>query len=224
MLTPIELQNKSFKTGFGYDKKDVDNFLKEVYNNYEATYKENVELTDKINMLNEGIQYYKTLEKTIQKALVLAEHTAEETKEAARKQAKNIEDEARAKASIIIEDAKQQMNDLHQKTIRLMEQYENYKLQFKHLAASQIELIESDSFQFQVANIDAIIKVDDLNSVTKNQKEESMQKRELEKIAEDKKMMQEEPKEDKTTNQMANLQDDFDIDDIKLDLKVDAVE
>ena len=30
MLTPIELQNKSFKSGgLGYDKKDVDQFFRE---------------------------------------------------------------------------------------------------------------------------------------------------------------------------------------------------
>lgn len=168
MITPIELSSKVFnKSGLGYDRKDVDGFMKEVVSSYESLYKENVELKDKINALNEGIQYYKTIEKTIQKALVLAEQTAEETREAARQNAKSIEDKAKVKADLIVEDAKRQLDQIHQKTIRLIEQYELYKLQYKNLAKAQIELLESDSFQVHVANLDAFLKpevVSDENS------------------------------------------------------------
>lgn len=159
MITPIELSSKVFnKSGLGYEKRDVDNFIREVSSSYETLYKENVELKDKINALNDGIQYYKTIEKTIQKALVLAEQTADETKEAARQNAKAIEDQAKVKASMIVEDAKRQLDDIHQKTIRLIEQYDLYKAQYKNLAKAQMELLESESFQIHVANIEAFMK------------------------------------------------------------------
>ena len=46
MITPIELSSKVFnKSGLGYDRKDVDGFMKEVVSSYESLYKENVELT-----------------------------------------------------------------------------------------------------------------------------------------------------------------------------------
>jgi cell division initiation protein len=157
MITPIEIQSKSFKTGIGYDKKDVDGFLHEILIGYETLYKENMELNDKLNTLNEGISYYKTIEKTLQKALVLAEKTAEETKEAARKQAKAIEDEARGKAQLIIADASNELERLNQQTIQLIRQYEAYKAQFKHLAAAQCELLESDSFQIHIANLETFV-------------------------------------------------------------------
>lgn len=170
MITPIELSSKSFnKSGLGYEKKDVDNFMKEVSSSYEILYKENVELKDKINALNEGIQYYKTIEKTIQKALVLAEQTAEETKEAARKNAKAIEDQAHVKASLILEDSKRQLDEIHQKTIRLIEQYDLYRAQYKNLAKAQVELLESESFQIHVANLAAFTKPE----IHVNTKEES---------------------------------------------------
>ena len=74
MITPIEIQNKVFKSGgLGYDKKDVDSFMEEILDNYEALYRERMEMNDRINVLNEGLQYYKTIEKTLPKALVLAE-------------------------------------------------------------------------------------------------------------------------------------------------------
>jgi cell division initiation protein len=164
MITPIELQSKTFKNGIGYDKKDVDNFLNELHIGYETLYKEKMELSDKINTLNEGLNYYKTIEKTLQKALVLAEQTAEDTKEAARKHAKAIEAEARGKAQLIIADASNEFNHLQQQTIQLIRQYEAYKAQFKHLAAAQCELLESDSFQIHIANLDTFIDKEESNN------------------------------------------------------------
>lgn len=157
MLTPIEIQSRTFKSGLGYDKKEVDQFLKEILTNYETMYRENMELNDKLNTLNEGIQYYKTIEKTLQKALVLAQKTAEDTKESAVKKAKLIEKEAENKAQAILADAKNELHSLHLQTMQLIQQYDMYKSQFRNLAASQIDLLESESFQIHVANLDAFL-------------------------------------------------------------------
>lgn len=158
MITPIEIQSKTFKSGgLGYDKRDVDGFMKDVLSSYETLYRENMELNDKISVLTEGIQYYKTIEKTLQKALVLAEKTAEDTKAAALKNAKNIENEALTKAQLIVADAKNELEHVHNQTIQIIQQYEKYKAQFKSLAAAQIDLLESDSFSINVARLDAFI-------------------------------------------------------------------
>ena len=162
MLTPVEMQGKSFKSGgLGYDKKDVEAFFRAVTKDYETLYRENMELKDKVAVLNEGIQYYKSIEKTIQKALVLAEKTAETTKEAANKEAKNIEKEAKVKANIMLADARNELESLHNKTIALTQQYEKYKLQFKNLAKAQIEMLETDAFSINVARLDAFITEDE---------------------------------------------------------------
>lgn len=151
MLTPVEIQNKVFKSGgLGYDKKEVDSFMKEVADSYELLYREKVELMDKVNVLNEAVQNYKTIEKTMQKALILAQKTAEDTQEAALKNAHAIEKEAMTKAEILIGDARREFELLHHKTVQLLQQYEKYKLQFKNLAAAQIELLETESFQISI--------------------------------------------------------------------------
>ncbi|MBR4341610.1 MAG: DivIVA domain-containing protein [Lachnospiraceae bacterium] len=158
MLTPVEMQGKSFKSGgLGYDKKDVDGFMREVNKNYEMIYRENMELKDRISVLNEGIQYYKSIEKTLQKALVLAEKTAETTKEEANKEAKRIENEAKMKANHLLADARNELENVHNKTIALLQQYEKYKAQFKNLARAQIETLESDAFSINVAKLDAFL-------------------------------------------------------------------
>ncbi|SHJ50638.1 cell division initiation protein [Anaerocolumna jejuensis DSM 15929] len=159
MITPVELQSKNFKSGIGYDKKDVDNFVSELQKNYETMYKENMELNDKINTLNEGINYYKSIEKTLQKALLLAEQAAEDTKEAARKQAKAIEEEASGKASLLISESYKEVLHLKQQTIKLVQQYEAYKAQFKHLAAAQAEMLESEAFSLHIEDMDSLKEV-----------------------------------------------------------------
>ncbi len=151
MITPIDIQNKVFKSGgLGYDKKDVDNFMQELLENYEMLYRENMELNDRMGVLNEGLQYYKTIEKTLQKALVLAERTAEETKGTALKNAQLIEQEAISKSNMILEDAKRELDMIRKQTTELARQYDMYKARFKSLATAQMELLDSPSFSINL--------------------------------------------------------------------------
>jgi len=157
MLTPVEIQNRVFKSGgLGYDKKDVDSFMKEIADSYELLYREKMELADKVNVLNDGLQNYKTIEKTMQKALLLAQKTAEETQETALRNAHAIEKEAMTKAEIILSDAKRELEHIHQKNVLLCQQYETYKVQFKNLAAAQIELLETESFQIHMMDLPTV--------------------------------------------------------------------
>lgn len=163
MLTPVEIQNRAFKSGgLGYDKKDVDSFMKEIVDSYEILYREKMELTDKVNVLNEALQNYKTIEKTMQKALMLAQKTAEETQENALRNAHAIEKEAMTKSEILVSDAKRELERIHQKIVQLCQQYETYKLQFKNLAKSQMELLESESFQIHIMDLPTV----ELDSLT----------------------------------------------------------
>lgn len=160
MITPIEIQNKTFKNGLGYEKKDVDQFMYDILDSFETIYKENVELNDKINVLNEGLRYYKSIEKTLQRALTLAEKTAENTRQSAQKEAERLEKEAVMKAEMILSEAHRELEKMHSKIIQFVQQYEKYKIQFKNLAASQVELLESDTFKLDLSEIESISDID----------------------------------------------------------------
>lgn len=159
MITPVEIQSKTFKSGgLGYDKKDVDAFFREVKTSFESCYRENLEMKDRIENLNQAVLYYKSIEKTLQKALVLAEKTAEDTKTVAVEKANAIVNEAHTKASQIIQDAKNELEHFQAQTVALLQQYEKYKLQFKNLAASQLELLENECFDLNIARLDSLIE------------------------------------------------------------------
>ncbi|NLJ90006.1 MAG: DivIVA domain-containing protein [Clostridiales bacterium] len=157
MITPVEIQAKVFKSGLGYNKEDVDSFLGELLVDYEELYKSNADLNDRISVLEEKLGYYKSLEKTLQKALILAEKTAEDTVNAANKERDLIIDEAKLKARSIVAEAKSDLEKIHKQSIELLQQYEVYKAQFKQLAKAQFELLESDAFDIQIANLKSLV-------------------------------------------------------------------
>ena len=180
MLTPIDIQNREIKSKMGgYDKKDVDDFLEEIRGSYEELYKENQSLKEKIGSLSEGIQYYKKMESTLQKALVLAEKTSTETQEAAKTQADSVMSEATAKAEAMTREAKAEIESLRREAQaqteitkakanreleetrnhvrKLVQSYENYRLQFKKLAEAQIEMLDSESFSIFVPELEELM-------------------------------------------------------------------
>lgn len=165
MFTPIDIQNHSLKTAVrGYSKKETDDFLEEILKNYEELYKENKDLKDKISSLSDGIQYYKEMESTLQKALVLAEKTSTETQEAAKSKAESLIAEAEAKAEAMHKEAdaysevarvkaNKELEETRNHVRKLVQSYENYRLQFKKLAESQIEVLESEHFSIFVPEL-----------------------------------------------------------------------
>lgn len=157
MLTPIDVQAKIFKSGMGYSKADVDSFLTNLYADYGTLYRENMELKDKTNLLNESLNRYKDIEKSLQKALVLAETTSEETIASAKTNAAVIEQEARVKAEAIVADAKQELENIRSMTVELVQKYESYKSQYKALASAQMELLSSDAFNIELTKVDSLV-------------------------------------------------------------------
>ena len=157
MLTPMELKSKQAQPRKRrYDKEEMDQFLELVYENYQELYEKNSELKKKIKTLSEGIQYYRSIENTLQQALVLAEKTSNETKDAAILKAEIIEKEANAKARQIVGAAEKEYNDIKSQCVHLVQQFNQYKLQLKQAASAQIELIESATFDIYSPELNTI--------------------------------------------------------------------
>ncbi|TAH68648.1 MAG: DivIVA domain-containing protein [Anaerolineaceae bacterium] len=147
MLTPSEIRERTYKSGLGYDKKDVEQFIQEISDDFEQLLKENESLNKKVKDLTDSISYYKSIEKTLQKALVIAEKTAEDIKNNAHKEAKAIGLDAKANAKMIESHALKQSEMLEHKTLNLLKQYDLFKAHYKNLLNAQLELLSSGSFQ-----------------------------------------------------------------------------
>lgn len=147
MLTPVEMQGKELRAGRGYQKKEADEFLAEIFRDYETLYREHMELKDKINTLTDGLNYYKDLEKTLQKTLVMAEKAAEETTKVAEHKAYLLLSDAQVKASQIVQEANTYFEKAQGSIKLLMQKHESYRIQCKKLADANLELLDSDAFK-----------------------------------------------------------------------------
>lgn len=157
MLSPLDLQNKKVVTKKRkYDKAEMDEYLELVFENYKALFDEHQELEKQVKSLNEGIQYYRSIESTMQKALVLAEKTSKETKDAAILKAEAIEKDAKTKAANIVSEAEQEYDKVKDKCIYLMQQFNQYKLQLKQVATAQLDLITSESFDVSAPELESL--------------------------------------------------------------------
>lgn len=154
MLSIVEIQNKAFKKNKigGYNVEEVNEFLDQVVKSYQEVQNENYALKDKVNVLNESVQYYRTMESTIQNVLVLADKTAQDTKAAAYDKAEQIKKEAEARADKItslaeervakvIDQGRQEAYELAQKVEEAKRQYLAYKAHFKQLLQAQTDFL-----------------------------------------------------------------------------------
>ncbi|MGF7057301.1 DivIVA domain-containing protein [Brassicibacter mesophilus] len=155
MLTPLDIQNKEFKKGIrGYNETEVDSFLDEIIVDYENIYKENIELKDKIGLLNDQIKHYNKIEETLQNTLVVAQSTAEEVSINAKKKAELIINEAEDKARKIIENAQTEVIKIKNEYESVKKEMVVFKTRFKTLLQSQLESISDCCQDIEQTNED----------------------------------------------------------------------
>ncbi len=139
--TPNDLDNMKFKKSFrGYDEDQVNGVLDSVIQDYELYIKENIELKDRISVLNEGIQHYKNIEESLQNTLIVAQQTGEEIKKNAYEKADNIVKEAEIRAQKAINEANQEVIKIKFEYEEMKKRLHLYKTKSETLILSQLEL------------------------------------------------------------------------------------
>ncbi len=144
MITPLDIENKTFKKQAvnGYSTQEVHEFMAELLRDYERIYRENIEYKDKIAVLNQGIQHYKSIEDTLQNALVVAQGTAETVKQNARVEADNILRDAELSARKSVDEIGQKVLEKQLKLEETQKQFDVYKAKMEALLISQLELLK----------------------------------------------------------------------------------
>lgn len=141
--TPNDLDNIKFKKGLrGYSEDQVNDVLDNVIQDYELYIKENIELKDRISVLNEGIQHYKNIEESLQNTLVVAQQTGEEIKKNSYDKAENIVKEAELRAQKIINDANQEVIKIRFEYEEMKKRLHLFKTKSETLILSQLELLK----------------------------------------------------------------------------------
>lgn len=146
MLSPVDIDNKTFKKAKfgGYDIDDVEDFLVTIMDDYEKLFKENSELKDKVNAMQESVSYYKSVEEGISQTIENAQAEAEEIKKKAEQEVEEMKKltEVQAQASLeqIKLDIKKAELDLEEKK----KQMQIYKIRVTSMLEAQLKILKED--------------------------------------------------------------------------------
>ena len=151
MMTPLDIQNKSFSSGtLGYKKAEVDSFMAEVLADYEKLYKMNAESKEKINSLSKMVESYKGMEETMKNTLLVAQQSAEQLTKAAKTEAESILGEANQKSHEIISKATNRLDELNAEYERLKKEIRTFMLKTK--AEFEVQIKNLDEAQGEIDN------------------------------------------------------------------------
>jgi cell division initiation protein len=133
-LTPLDIRHKEFKRGMrGYADVEVDEFLDEIADEYERLFKENIDLQERTEALEDKVAGYKRIEETLQKTLINAQASAEELKQNATKESQLILQDAELKARQLVNEAYSERQTIEQNTVKLRSAEEDFRFKFKTL-------------------------------------------------------------------------------------------
>ncbi len=151
MMTPLDIQNKSFSSAaVGYKKAEVDAFMTEVLADYEKLYKMNAESKEKINSLSKMVESYKGMEETMKNTLLVAQQSAEQLTKAAKTEAESILGEANQKSHEIISKATARLDELNAEYERLKKEIRTFMLKTK--AEFEVQIKNLDEAQGEIDN------------------------------------------------------------------------
>lgn len=133
-LTPLDIHHKEFSHALrGYNEAEVDAFLDQVADELERLFKENIDLSEKLEALEERVRGYQDMERTLHNTLVSAQKSADELMQKAQREAEVVLKDAEVKGKEVIHAAltskQKAANDLG----RIKQAEEEFRMTFKAL-------------------------------------------------------------------------------------------
>lgn len=163
MITPLDIQNKDFSKSFrGFNELEVNEFLDEIMVDYERTYKENIELKDKILLLNEQIDKYNNLEDTLKETLIVAQSTADDVIGNAKEKSNTIIENANLESKKLIDEANREVIKIKEKHEFLLKEMIVFKTRYRSFVQAQLETL--DEFYTEVEEDIRKKDIDDLGA------------------------------------------------------------
>ncbi len=133
-LTPLDIRHKEFKRGMrGYVDEEVDEFLDQIADEFERLFKENIDLGERIENLEEQVGRFRRIEETLQKTLISAQQSAEELKQNATKEGQLILRDAELKARQMVNESYGDKQRIEGSLTQLRGVEEEFRIRFKQM-------------------------------------------------------------------------------------------
>ncbi len=126
----------------GYNKEEVNDFIKKVISETEGIVTKCEEQKNKIKVLEEQLRTYHRVEATLKQSLINAEKTSDDIKNGATEKANIIISDAKNDASRIINDALLRAEKIDQQTDILERNIKIFKRKLKIIVEQQLAVVE----------------------------------------------------------------------------------
>ena len=134
---------RKFNNSFpGYNKNEVNSFVKNVTTEYESMLN-NLKLRDQeIEHLKKELERFKNIENTLNRAILIAEESSQNIKKTAFNESRVIIEDAKKNASRIINNALIKAEKVEMEANNLKRQVALYKRRYKNILEEQLDEIE----------------------------------------------------------------------------------
>lgn len=175
-LTADDIKDKQFNSKMrGYDRSEVDDFLKEVSETINSLTEQNHQLAEENQTAKEQLRYFTEMKDSLNKSILVAQEAADKVKtnakreaeimvREAQKQATDIVAEANSKANQVIETSADDTRKLTTETNDLKKQTRIFRQRLQVMLESQLEVVNSKDWDTLLAN-DDLSKYDEIQKI-----------------------------------------------------------
>ena len=179
-ITPNDIHNKDFSTKFkGFDPEEVNDFLEEVKKELETLIRDNKDLEKRVKFNEEKVEYFNSIQETLNKSILVAQEAADRLRENARKDAEIIVFEAEKAAQAMLREAAEKATEINRETDLIKKETRIFRQRLQILTQTQLDMIKNEEWDIVLntpthievtpPSLDAIIK----DRVKKSENEES---------------------------------------------------
>lgn len=141
-LTPLDIHHKEFRHSLrGYSEEEVDAFLDEVADEFERLFKENIDLSEKLDAAREQVRGYEAQKETLHNTLVAAQRSAEDIVSKARDEAASVLRDAEVKSKEIIHNALTQKQKVQAELVRIKQAEDEFRGKFRSMLESHLHAV-----------------------------------------------------------------------------------
>lgn len=144
MMLPLDIHNKEFKRAFrGYNENDVDAFLDRVIRDYELLYRENIELKETVDRLNNKLDHFQHIESTLHNTLLIAQETAEEVKINTKKETELLLKESEIRSKVMLDEAMARVRRMTGEYEEIQKQAQIFRTRFRTMLQAQLDMLKA---------------------------------------------------------------------------------
>jgi cell division initiation protein len=153
-LTPMDIHHKEFGNSIrGYNREEVDQFLDEVADELERLFKENVDLSERLEIAAEKVRSYVDMEKTLHNTMLAAQQSAEDVKAKAAKEGDSLLKDAEIKAKDLIQAALAEKQKTQAEFMRIKQAEDEFRMAFRNVLERHMRELHALPIDAEVSNL-----------------------------------------------------------------------